>query len=627
MGSARQDDGVREVSAAEVAPRAPAPDAAAIRAAYRQETARALHGWLGLAATIFLFFIGIGSLLEWFHHPARGAPALVFYLDYTIVWVLALVASRHPRGRARTALIAMGLEAAVAILLSGYAATVGAEAEIYLMAHICLMCGLASVVPLGWRAQLPVSIVSPLSLWLAAPYLVWTMPPTYVVLGIVAGAFISLIAAASVESYRYTAFARSTLLAHASALTQEEADIATALFHVGQALEAHLGETDLVARINRLAVEALGCDDSYIYLWDERRHAFRLSTDSGLRPEIRARIADVEFSPDWPLIVGLRPGHLLEMPDCARQRFVSRTLLRVAECASLLDVPLCRGEERVGVIILSHRHRTGAFSAKEHRLAFGIAHAASVALETARLIATLQDANRLKSEFLSTMSHELRTPLNVITGYADILAERGFGPLTAEQAESVERIRQSTRDQLDLIDASIDLNRLEAGRDVVDVDRVDVDALFAEIRHDLRAADSAIVGLRWRNAVDGRPVLTDRVKLKAIIKHLVSNALKFTARGEVEVAIDEDAGRLCIRVRDTGIGIAASDLPTIFEMFRQVDGSNTRPFGGVGLGLYIVKRLVERLHGEVTVASAPGVGSVFTVTLPASPITAGGATR
>jgi len=227
-------------------------------------------------------------------------------------------------------------------------------------------------------------------------------------------------------------------------------------------------------------------------------------------------------------------------------------------------------------------------------------------------------ADRIKSEFLTTMSHELRTPLNVILGYTDMLIDGGFGDLPAAQVEILRRIDRNSRVLFELISMVLDLNRLEAGRLPVDVKEVRVAELLAEIKVEMQGlCDQSGLAVVWQVAVRLPSLHTDPGKLKVVLKNLLSNAVKFTKEGGITVDAQEQQGGVEISVSDTGIGIPAEAQALIFEPFRQVDNSDTRPYSGSGLGLHIVQRLLKLLGGTVTVESEVGRGSTFRVWLPA----------
>jgi signal transduction histidine kinase len=588
-----------------------ARERAALLAAYRAETARVLRPRLDLTAAFFLLFMGTAIALEHVYYPARAASAVLAYAAEMLVCLLVVGACRLPRFRSRSVLAATVLGCTLAVLMSAYNASVAGGAERLAMAQVCLLTSLVVLLPWGWRAQLAVSLTALASFAVAAPYL--TPPDTfaYAIIASLTAATTSVGGAFFLERYRFQAFVQASRQA-------EEAAIAAALLHVAETLNAHLDQPDMLEQVNRLAVEALDCDWSSTFVWEESREAFRLGANVGTRPEVRAELEQLRFAWDsLPLLAVIRRGEAVEMPDVGRQTLVPVELQRRLEVASALYVPISRRDEVVGVLVHGYRTRTGPFSARQRRLALGIAHATAVALENARLIADLHEADRLKSEFVSTMSHELRTPLNVVTGYVDLLAEEAFGPLTPSQHDTLRSVRRSAFELLELINATLDLGRLEARREPVAIGPVAVEEIFADLDRDLRALVPPAVTLSWTSGLAGTPVLSDGVKLKTILKNLVGNALKFTRAGRVEVRAALERGALSLAVRDTGIGIAADDLPRIFEKFRQLDGSSTRHFGGVGLGLYIVKQLVELLGGTITVDSTPGVGSTFTVTLPA----------
>jgi PAS domain S-box-containing protein len=229
-------------------------------------------------------------------------------------------------------------------------------------------------------------------------------------------------------------------------------------------------------------------------------------------------------------------------------------------------------------------------------------------------------ANRAKSEFLASMSHELRTPLTVILGYTNLLLEQTFGSLQGEQVDTLHRMDQNARELFDLITAVLDLSRLEAGRLPVEVREVWVSELLEELKAETQEV-RARTRLEFVWQVEGKlPLIyTDPGKLKVVVKNLIGNAVKFTKAGGITVAARSHNGGVEISVTDTGIGISPEALALIFEPFHQVDNSGQR--GGTGLGLYIVKRLLELLGGTVTVGSEVGRGSTFRVWVPRDPRT------
>jgi len=595
----------------------PPPDVTSLRRAYRDEVAATLRRRFALGAVLYLLAAGSAVVLEYRYHGARGDTRLHLWLVEVGVWAAALVALSLRRLRPWTTAVVSGVTALIVLLLLYYNLLVGAPAERCVMFQVCLVTAVVVLMPWGWRPQLFVAVTSLVGFHVVAPQLAASDALQYAVVGLFSAAVTSVWGAFFLDRYRYEAFSRSALLAHASAVQQEETEITAALLQVAQALDVNLGTPDMLERVNEIAVGVLQCDMCTTYIWDDEAAAFRLRASTGVAPAVRDEVAGIEFTVEsLPIVAVLREGQPIEVTSPEGQDLIPGELMRRWQFASVLYTPLVRRGETIGVVAYGRRERTGPFSKKQHRLAAGIAHSTTIALQNARLIADLQAASRLKSDFVATMSHELRTPLNVITGYTELIHDGTFGELPEALLDTIGRIRRSAMELIELVNATLDLGRLEAGRDTAIIVPVDLGDLLDEIRHELEALIAP--GVQLKSDDRGVPglVLTDRVKLKTVLKNLVGNALKFTQRGRVAVTAILDHGELIVQVADTGIGIPAEGLPFIFDMFRQLDGSHTRRYGGVGLGLYIVRRLVSLLGGTVDVQSAPGAGSTFTVRLP-----------
>ncbi|NNJ11293.1 response regulator [Chloroflexales bacterium ZM16-3] len=242
---------------------------------------------------------------------------------------------------------------------------------------------------------------------------------------------------------------------------------------------------------------------------------------------------------------------------------------------------------------------------------------------TADLIAAnaeLARAARLKDEFLANMSHELRTPLNTILGRAEILHEQIYGPLTDQQQYAIGSIDESGRHLLALINDILDLSKIEAGKLELQISTVDVSALCqACVRMMAQVAAAKGISLSTTFDMAITHMQADERRLKQILVNLLSNAVKFTAQGgrvSLEVRGSRDRSQIEFSVSDTGIGIAATDIPRLFHPFIQIDAGLARQHEGTGLGLSLVLRLAEAHGGSVAVSSAPNEGSRFSVTLP-----------
>jgi PAS domain S-box-containing protein len=237
--------------------------------------------------------------------------------------------------------------------------------------------------------------------------------------------------------------------------------------------------------------------------------------------------------------------------------------------------------------------------------------------ERERLIRDLEQANRVKADFMATMSHELRTPMNAIIGYADLLEAGVPEPIGEAALGQVRRIRLSARHLLQIIDEILTFSSIEAGRSPVQLESLVLGELLEEVAAIIEPL-STERGLRFHADLDGVPevVHTDPRKLRQILLNLLGNAVKFTDDGAVVLRARDGGGRLVLEVHDTGIGMAESDLSSAFEPFWQADQSATRSSGGTGLGLAITRRLVELLGGEIRVESEVGRGTTFTVSLP-----------
>ena len=406
-------------------------------------------------------------------------------------------------------------------------------------------------------------------------------------------------------------------------MLRDEARVAGALARVGRELIESLNTPTILDRLCQLMAEVLECDWSDTFLLQDDEEVYVPVASHGSTPEEWEAVRGLKVP--GPLIsevlTQLSSGTVVHLNRSTPHALRPLTLAQPANASQLLCVALRRGDNIVGIQTAGYRQRPDSFSPQQERIAQGIAQLASLALSNARLLEELERANRLKSDFLATMSHELRTPLSIIMGYTEMVLEGAQDTLSPQHAQMLQRADESARDLLELITALLDVSRLEAARLLVETEEIDLAALLRDLTteaHELLGPNPTTI-FQCNLATDLPPLHTDRAKLRVVIKNLVSNAIKFTDSGSVQLQVTARDNGIIFQVNDTGMGIAPEILPVVFEMFRQGDGSAERPHSGVGLGLYIVKRMLELLGGKVEVESQLGQGSTFRVWLPITP--------
>ena len=426
---------------------------------------------------------------------------------------------------------------------------------------------------------------------------------------------------------------------------REESRTLELLNKAGTTLASKLDLQALLQAVTDAATELSGARfGAFFYnTTDVNGDAFMLSTLSGAPRDAFERFGQPRATPLFgPTFRGegpIRCDDVLKDPRYGEMPPHGGMPVGHLPVRSYLAVPvISRTGEVIGGLFFGHPE-VGVFTERAERLVVGIAAHAAVAVDNARLYEARKEllesersarseaerASAMKDDFLATVSHELRTPLNAILGWVRILRSR---PAAASELEhALEVMERNASIQIQLIEDLLDMSRITSGKMRLDVQPLNPVAFIeAAIQTVTPAAEAK--GIRLRTVLDptAGPITGDPNRLQQVVWNLLSNAIKFTGRnGRVEIVLRRVGSHIEIIVADTGVGIKPESLSLIFDRFQQGDSSRTRAVGGLGLGLSIVKHLVEQHGGSVSVASpGEGEGATFTIRLPLTVIHPGG---
>ena len=396
---------------------------------------------------------------------------------------------------------------------------------------------------------------------------------------------------------------------------------AEAMAEVARATTSSLELREVLGLALDKVLEIMDVPCGIIYLRDENDE-LRLAAHRGFSPAYIAGVDRVKLG-EGAVGVVAATGRPVLIDDVDSHANIARPVVRREGLHSVIAVPLTARDRVIGSMYVA-TYVVRPFTAEQAAFFTAIGQQIALAIENAELFqaattarAIAEEANRLKSEFVASMSHELRTPLNSIIGYSQFMLDGLDGELTPDQRRDLGRVLTNGEHLLGLINDILDLSRLEAGRFEVRPEPT----LLSEM---VQGALAALEPLARRKGLTletdlpaGMPlVMADSDRVRQVLLNLLSNAIKFTDAGRISVRGRALDGFAEVTVSDSGAGIPESAHHYIFESFRQVDGSSTRRHGGVGLGLAIVRQILELHGGSISVRSAVGQGSHFTFTLP-----------